>query len=278
MHSINIQTIFLALGLASQAHGHAYSPFPSPLLERDVALYGPFSRRNLEPGFTKRQAGAKCGATAGGASCGPGQCCSDQGICGTGGAFCTAPACQLAYGPACDGNKTPPGSDTSKDPRPALGNVPTGVVIKSCTVPGTVALTFDDGPYIFTATLLDTLSAAGVKATFFVTGINGGKGEIDNKATGYPALLQRMIKEGHQIASHTWSHADLTLSTRQQRMDQMIKNEIALTDALGFFPAYMRPPYSFTNADVLTDLKTLGYHVVSDLPHLHHLSAMSPHN
>jgi peptidoglycan/xylan/chitin deacetylase (PgdA/CDA1 family) len=126
-----------------------------------------------------------------------------------------------------------------------------------------VALTFDDGPYLYTSQLLDTLKAAGVNATFCVVGNNGGKGQIEGTSTGYPAIIQRMIGEGHQVASHTWSHQDLTTLTHQQRVDQVIKNEIALVDILGFFPTYLRPPYEDMNSDVLSDLNALGYHVVS---------------
>ena len=72
-----------------------------------------------------------------------------------------------------------------------------------------------------------------------------------------------MVAEGHQVVSHTWSHQYLTNITRQQRLDQIIKNEIALTDILGFFPTYLRPPYEAMTADVLADLNALGYHVVS---------------
>jgi peptidoglycan/xylan/chitin deacetylase (PgdA/CDA1 family) len=96
-----------------------------------------------------------------------------------------------------------------------------------------------------------------------VVGNNGAKGQIEGVSTGYPAIIQRMIAEGHQVASHTWSHQDLTQLTHQQRVDQVIKNEIALVDILGFFPTYLRPPYEDMNADVLGDLNTLGYHVVS---------------
>ncbi len=39
----------------------------------------------------------------------------------------------------------------------AGSSVPFGTIIESCTVPGTVALTFDDGPYIYTSQNLDTL-------------------------------------------------------------------------------------------------------------------------
>ncbi len=128
---------------------------------------------------------------------------------------------------------------------------------------GKVALTFDDGPYIYTSDLLNLLKSNNVTATFFVVGANGGKGQIQDPATGYPAIIQRMRTDGHQIGSHTWSHQDLSALTAQQRHDQIIRNEIALTDILGYFPTYLRPPYTRWNNDVLNDLKTLGYHVVS---------------
>jgi peptidoglycan/xylan/chitin deacetylase (PgdA/CDA1 family) len=124
-----------------------------------------------------------------------------------------------------------------------------------------VALTFDDGPYSYTPALLDTLAASGVKATFFVTGINGGKGEID---TGpWPGIIQRMVQEGHQVASHTWSHQDLTAISHADRLAQILRNEVALTNILGYFPTYLRPPYANLNGPTLDDLRALGYHVVS---------------
>ena len=48
-------------------------------------------------------------------------------------------------------------------PRPLFGNVPYGVVISKCTVPGKIALTFDDGPNKFTNELLDVLKASNAK-------------------------------------------------------------------------------------------------------------------
>lgn len=187
-----------------------------------------------------------------------------QGLCGTGLSFCGAPGCQLSFGPACDGNRVPAGKDTSGVPRPLFGNVPYGVSISHCSVPGKVALTFDDGPYIYTGDLLDLLKKNNIRATFFVVGTNGGKGQIQDKTTGFPALLQRMYSDGHQIGSHTWSHEDLSAITAQQRRDQIIRNEIALVSILGFFPTYLRPPYTRWTPQALEELKQLGYHVVRE--------------
>lgn len=129
-----------------------------------------------------------------------------------------------------------------------------------------MALTFDDGPYIYTAEALDILSRNGVKATFFIVGANGGKGQINDPASGYVPIVKRMWDEGHQVASHTWSHQDMTTLSKQQRRDQIIKNEIAIASILGVVPTYFRPPYAKLNVDVLSDLKALGYHVVRPVP------------
>lgn len=70
-----------------------------------------------------------------------------------------------------------------------------------------------------------------------------------------------MFDEGHQIASHTWSHQRLTLLSENKFRNQMLYNEIALADLLGFFPTYMRPPYSASNSTTDAWLGELGYHV-----------------
>lgn len=50
-----------------------------------------------------------------------------------------------------------------------------GQIITKCSSSGMLALAFDDGPYQYTQTLVDTLNAAGAKGTFFVTGTLYGK-------------------------------------------------------------------------------------------------------
>lgn len=63
-----------------------------------------------------------------------------------------------------------------------------------------MALTFDDGPSIYTGRLLDLLKSKGVVATFFLNGKNWG--DAITEPTNV-ALMQRMLSEGHQIGSHT---------------------------------------------------------------------------
>ncbi|CAG8978235.1 hypothetical protein HYALB_00010726 [Hymenoscyphus albidus] len=206
--------------------------------------------------------GGECGPGKG--SCGPTECCSGAGFCGTGLDFCQAPDCQFNFGPACDANALPTGTNTSSIPRPKAGNVLYGSAgIYDCTETGTMALTFDDGPYIYTERVLDLLKQYNAKATFFVTGNNIGKGAIDDPSTPWPGLLKRMFEEGHQIASHSWSHADLCNITSAERKNEMYKLEMAVRNVVGVIPTYMRPPYSSCNAECgcEADMEELGYHI-----------------
>ncbi|KAL8734909.1 MAG: hypothetical protein Q9166_001261 [cf. Caloplaca sp. 2 TL-2023] len=135
--------------------------------------------------------------------------------------------------------------------------------IYACTQAKVVALTYDDGPYIYTGQLLDILKSYGFKATFFMTGNNLHKGPID-ETQPYPALINRMVAEGHQVASHTWSHYSLSNIPSAVRKDQMVKNERAIANIIGKYPTYMRPPYSQCNgpSGCEADMKALGYHRV----------------
>lgn len=77
-------------------------------------------------------------------------------------------------------------------------------------------------------------------------------------------ISRRMYSEGHQIASHTWSHQDLCNITSAERKNEMYKNEMALNNILGVFPTYMRPPYSSCTAECgcASDMADLGYHII----------------
>jgi peptidoglycan/xylan/chitin deacetylase (PgdA/CDA1 family) len=76
--------------------------------------------------------------------------------------------------------------------------LPHGVVINNCTIPNTIAIAFDDGPYIYTEQVLDILANASIHATFFLNG--DWKGNIDELSH----IVQRTFAEGHQIGSHSY--------------------------------------------------------------------------
>ncbi|RKP08989.1 hypothetical protein THASP1DRAFT_14840 [Thamnocephalis sphaerospora] len=134
-----------------------------------------------------------------------------------------------------------------------------GAVVYTCATPKTFALTFDDGPGPYEDELLNQLDRLGVKATFFVNGDNAGS--LDDPALA--ARVQRAYKTGHQIASHTYSHADLTKIGPSQVRSEMTQLEGQLKRIIGVRPTYMRPPYGSTNGQVLGIMRELGYRVVN---------------
>ncbi|CAO3565021.1 unnamed protein product [Mortierella alpina] len=122
--------------------------------------------------------------------------------------------------------------------------------ITVCGRPNTWGLTFDDGPSTATPTLLDYLKTNKLSATFFLIGSN---------VVQYPATVQRELKEGHHLASHTWSHHALTTLSNEQIVAEMRWTEKAVFEATGVKLKYMRPPYGDINNRVRFVLKKLGY-------------------
>ena len=76
-----------------------------------------------------------------------------------------------------------------------------------------VALTFDDGPDPrWTPAILDILKARHVPATFFIVGEN---------ALTERGLLERMVGEGHEVGSHTYTHPNLATVGKTQTLFEL---------------------------------------------------------
>ena len=126
-------------------------------------------------------------------------------------------------------------------PSPSPSRSPSPPPPADCRKAKCLALTFDDGPGPDTPRLLDMLKRRAVRATFFVLGRN---------AAAEPAVLRRMVADYHEIANHSYSHANLAkLSTREIRREIQRSQEIVFR-ATGQRPKVMRPPYGATNARV----------------------------
>ena len=132
---------------------------------------------------------------------------------------------------------TPDASAPSAPAAPSSRQPAGGAV--DCAVKKCVALTFDDGPGRYTGTLLDSLKSRGVPATFFVLGPN---------VAANPGVVQRMAAEGHQVASHTWSHRRLTTLSAQELTSEVQRTAEQIRRATGSAPTVMRPPYGAVDA------------------------------
>jgi len=131
-------------------------------------------------------------------------------------------------------------------------------VITKCSVKNTAALTFDDGPYKYLKEISDTLTNAGAKGTFF---LNGNNYDCIYSATNVKNIKYAYGK-GHQFASHTWAHKDLTTLSLSSIKSEMSKVDTALQRIIGVTPAFVRPPYGNYNNNVRTAAASRGEKVV----------------
>lgn len=99
-----------------------------------------------------------------------------------------------------------------------------------------VVLSFDDGPAPVSAleSILETLRLNEIKAEFYVLG-----SEVEQ----YPDVARMIVREGHGIQNHSWSHPDLSRATAQNVRLELKDTQAAIADATGVIPTKVRPPY-----------------------------------
>lgn len=106
---------------------------------------------------------------------------------------------------------------------------------------GRIALTFDDGPDVYTPQILEVLKAYGVRATFFVMG---------RKAAAHPELIRAELAAGHIVENHSWDHPHLADLGQNGILQQLVRTQAAITAAGAPRPRLFRPPYGSLNARV----------------------------
>jgi len=129
--------------------------------------------------------------------------------------------------------------------------------------PNKMAITFDDGPDPqWTPKVLDVLREKGVKAAFFLIGLEAQK---------YPSITKRIYNEGHEIGNHTFTHPDISNISKRYFEVELNLTETFFEGKLGVKPVLFRPPYSIDQepdtADQVRPLERaqdLGYITVGD--------------
>ena len=104
-----------------------------------------------------------------------------------------------------------------------------------------LALTFDDGPSMYTDELLDYLEEHQARATFFVLGSNVKK---------RPDSIKRMAEIGCEVGNHTYAHPDLTKLKAKEIRSQIDKTNREVKNVLGYEPELVRPTYGAVNDKV----------------------------
>ena len=106
-----------------------------------------------------------------------------------------------------------------------------------------IALSFDDGPTgTNTERILDILQKNGVETAFFCIGKN---------IPGREEQLKRILREGHVIGNHSYSHHRLfDLFSSRKMLEDIRQMDLTCKDITGLSPRFFRPPYGVTNPNL----------------------------
>lgn len=117
-----------------------------------------------------------------------------------------------------------------------------------------VALTFDHSwGNTFTPSILDTLKANNIKATFFIMGPWAKK---------YPEVAKRMVTDGHEIASHGYRHQNYGDMTREWVTEDIQKSHALIKEVTGVDAKLIRPPNGHYSKQSLKVAEELGYRTI----------------
>ena len=113
-----------------------------------------------------------------------------------------------------------------------------------------IALTYDDGPNDpHTLKLLEVLAKDDVRATFFLIG---------RYVERRPDIVRDVLKAGHAIGNHTFTHPTLALTGAVQTRIQLEECQRVVQDATGETPRLFRPPFGARRPHTLPIARSLG--------------------
>ncbi len=117
-----------------------------------------------------------------------------------------------------------------------------------------VALTFDvSWGYETAPQVLDILKANQVVCTFFLSG---------PWATEYPEIVQRIQADGHEIASHGHRHINLTIFSKSEVKEEIMKAHLAIQTVSGESPRLIRTPNGDYNDNVMEAIQECHYKAI----------------
>ena len=97
--------------------------------------------------------------------------------------------------------------------------------------------------------ILDVLDRYEVKATFFILG---------DWANKYPDSVVEIYNRGHQIGTHSMSHTDYTILTREEILKDISENENIIWDLTDNRPILFRAPSGAYNDTVVKTCEETG--------------------
>lgn len=106
---------------------------------------------------------------------------------------------------------------------------------------------------MYTPAILDILRHEGVRATFFVVG---------ERVEQYPAILEKIVADGHMIGHHSFLHREPGVTSTSQLMQEVRKTGELLERLTGQSPKLFRPPYGKLSVTKILRLWLAGQTIV----------------
>lgn len=112
-----------------------------------------------------------------------------------------------------------------------------------------IAITFDDGPTLYTEKILDTLNHYQAKATFFCIG---------TQITAFPEITKRILAEGHTIGNHSETHTKKMGFFSYEKVLKEIDNcNKTIYNQTGLHSLFYRPPFGVSNPQIAKAIQHL---------------------
>jgi len=117
-----------------------------------------------------------------------------------------------------------------------------------------IALSFDDGPGIYTNQFLDLFEMYGIRATFCTIG---------NLVNTQTEALKRAVEMGCEVIGHSWDHKNLAKLPADAVRKQLIDTRDAIEAATGVVTPMFRPPYGEVNETMKDVAADLGFSLIN---------------
>lgn len=134
------------------------------------------------------------------------------------------------------------------------GLLPVSSVMRVQTEEQVFSITYDDGPEpTQTPAILDVLAERGARALFFVLG---------ERAEAHPEIIERMLREGHEVGLHGLDHARLTEVPGREAVRRIKVAKQRLEAITGRPVRYYRPTYGAIGVSTFAGARLLGLEIM----------------
>jgi peptidoglycan/xylan/chitin deacetylase (PgdA/CDA1 family) len=117
-----------------------------------------------------------------------------------------------------------------------------------------IAISFDDGPGIYTTEFLDLLEQYNVRATFFVVG---------NLVNTHREALERADALGCEVVGHSWDHKKLAKMSEENVRKQLESTQDAIEAVTGKSIPIFRPPYGEVSGIMKNVAEEMGFAIIN---------------